>query len=161
MTQEMVRPTDDLKGTTLQMRVSAAYLKSIDEWRRLQPDLPSRSEAIRRLTTAALRGPAMSPEAAHELKRSGHSNAEVGRKLGRSGERVRQALSHRKRQDSSTHLSLRSASVLREILHTEQIDPKPVSALSADDIRAAGGSKKVIEDIRAWLRSHGRDLQLP
>jgi len=53
----MVRPTDDPKGTTLQMRVSAAYLKSIDEWRRKQPDLPSRSEAIRRLTAIGLRGP--------------------------------------------------------------------------------------------------------
>jgi hypothetical protein len=54
MTQDMVRPTDDPKGTTLQMRVSAGYLKSIDEWRRQQPDLPSRSEAIRRLTAIAL-----------------------------------------------------------------------------------------------------------
>jgi hypothetical protein len=57
MTQEMVRPTEDPKGTTLQMRVSAGYLKSIDEWRRQQPDLPSRSEAIRRLTAIALQGP--------------------------------------------------------------------------------------------------------
>ena len=54
MTQDMVRPTDDPKGTTLQMRVSAAYLKTIDDWRRQQPDLPSRSEAIRRLTAIAL-----------------------------------------------------------------------------------------------------------
>ena len=52
MTQEMVRPTDDPKGTTLQMRVSAACLKSIDDWRRKQADLPSRAESIRRLTTA-------------------------------------------------------------------------------------------------------------
>jgi hypothetical protein len=58
MIQGMVRPTDDPKGTTLQMRVSAAYLKSIDDWRRKQPDLPSRSEAIRRLTAMALREPA-------------------------------------------------------------------------------------------------------
>src|SRR6267154_6770967 len=56
MMQDMVRPTSDPKGTTLQMRVSAAYLKSVDEWRRKQPDLPSRSEAIRRLTAIALSG---------------------------------------------------------------------------------------------------------
>jgi hypothetical protein len=61
MTQDMVRPTDDPKGATLQMRVSAAYLKSIDEWRRQQPDLPSRSEAIRRLTAIALGPAALSP----------------------------------------------------------------------------------------------------
>jgi hypothetical protein len=54
MTQDMIRPTDDPKETTIQMRVSAAYLKSVDEWRRQQPDLPSRSEAIRRLTAIAL-----------------------------------------------------------------------------------------------------------
>ena len=50
----MARPTDDPKGITLQMRVSPGYLKSVDEWRRQQPDLPSRSEAIRRLTAIAL-----------------------------------------------------------------------------------------------------------
>jgi hypothetical protein len=54
MMQGMVRPTNDPKETTIQMRVSAAYLKSVDEWRRQQPDLPSRSEAIRRLTAIAL-----------------------------------------------------------------------------------------------------------
>jgi hypothetical protein len=49
MTQDMVRPTEDPKQTTLQMRVSANFLKIVDDWRRRQPDLPSRSEAIRRL----------------------------------------------------------------------------------------------------------------
>jgi hypothetical protein len=49
MMQDMVRPTDDPKNTTLQMRVSEAFLKTIDEWRRKQPDLPSRAAAIRRL----------------------------------------------------------------------------------------------------------------
>ena len=32
-----------------QMRVSDAFLASLDEWRRGQPDLPSRAEAVRRL----------------------------------------------------------------------------------------------------------------
>jgi hypothetical protein len=32
-----------------QMRVSPSFLRLIDEWRRKQPDLPSRAEAIRRL----------------------------------------------------------------------------------------------------------------
>jgi hypothetical protein len=49
MPQEMVRPTKDPKQTTLQMRVSDSFLKMVDDWRRKQPDLPSRSEAIRRL----------------------------------------------------------------------------------------------------------------
>ena len=32
-----------------------APLEQLDEWRRNEPDLPSRAEAIRRLTTAMLR----------------------------------------------------------------------------------------------------------
>jgi metal-responsive CopG/Arc/MetJ family transcriptional regulator len=56
MTQEMVRPTEDPKDTTLQMRVSQSFLKSVDSWRRKQEDLPSRSEAIRRLVELALKG---------------------------------------------------------------------------------------------------------
>jgi hypothetical protein len=55
MTQDMVRPTDDPKASTLQMRVSSSFLKSVDEWRRRQPDLPSRSEAIRRLVELGLK----------------------------------------------------------------------------------------------------------
>jgi hypothetical protein len=31
------------------MRVSDKFLRTVDEWRRHQPDLPSRTEAIRRL----------------------------------------------------------------------------------------------------------------
>jgi hypothetical protein len=37
-----------------QMRVTEEFLRSIDDWRRQQPDLPSRAEAIRRLTEAGL-----------------------------------------------------------------------------------------------------------
>jgi hypothetical protein len=37
-----------------QMRASAAFLERIDNWRRVQPDLPSRAEAIRRLVEIAL-----------------------------------------------------------------------------------------------------------
>src|SRR3954467_9016817 len=46
---DMVHPTDDQKPITIQMRVSAGFLHAVDAWRRQQPDLPSRSEAIRRL----------------------------------------------------------------------------------------------------------------
>lgn len=38
----------------LQMRVSDSFLKLVDDWRRHQPDLPSRSEAIRRLVEKAI-----------------------------------------------------------------------------------------------------------
>jgi hypothetical protein len=55
MTQDMVRPTDDPKDATLQMRVSEAFLKSIDDWRRKQTPIPSRAAAIRRLVELALK----------------------------------------------------------------------------------------------------------
>src|SRR5215203_3352269 len=37
-----------------QMRVSEQFLRTIDDWRRKQPDLPSRAEAVRRLVDAGL-----------------------------------------------------------------------------------------------------------
>lgn len=39
------------------MRLSDGLMGGVDEWRRLQPDLPGRSEAIRRLLTHALENP--------------------------------------------------------------------------------------------------------
>jgi hypothetical protein len=36
-----------------QMRVSEQFLRMVDDWRRTQPDLPSRAEAIRRLVELA------------------------------------------------------------------------------------------------------------
>lgn len=38
----------------IQMRASDDFIRSIDEWRRIQPDLPPRSEAIRRLIAIGL-----------------------------------------------------------------------------------------------------------
>jgi hypothetical protein len=40
----------------IQLVISKGLVREIDEWRRLQPDLPNRSEAIRRLVDAGLKG---------------------------------------------------------------------------------------------------------
>ena len=37
-----------------QMRVDKSFIEKIDEWRRTQKDLPTRSEAIRRLVEIGL-----------------------------------------------------------------------------------------------------------
>lgn len=37
------------------MRVSPSFIKAIDDWRRKQADLPTRSEAIRRLVEIGLK----------------------------------------------------------------------------------------------------------
>jgi hypothetical protein len=40
----------------VQLRLSDAAAKAIDDWRRIQPDIPTRSEAIRRLVEKGLKG---------------------------------------------------------------------------------------------------------
>lgn len=44
----------ELKTTRLNLVVPPSQVVEIDAWRRKQPDLPSRSEAIRRLIQAGL-----------------------------------------------------------------------------------------------------------
>lgn len=43
------RMADELKSIRLQMVIAPSQVAAIDAWRKEQPDLPSRSEAIRRL----------------------------------------------------------------------------------------------------------------
>jgi hypothetical protein len=42
-------------GKPLMIRCQDDFLGALDQWRRAQPDLPSRSEAVRRLVTLGLR----------------------------------------------------------------------------------------------------------
>jgi hypothetical protein len=44
----------DDKAERFEMRVSKAFLGSVDAWRRTQADIPPRAEAIRRLVEQAL-----------------------------------------------------------------------------------------------------------
>jgi transcriptional regulator with XRE-family HTH domain len=50
----MGRPPGRIQDRPFQMRLSREFLERLDEWRRTQPEPPSRAEAIRRLTTAML-----------------------------------------------------------------------------------------------------------
>jgi hypothetical protein len=45
------------KTERFEMRMEPETLKKVDDWRRTQPDLPSRAEAVRRLVEAALKPP--------------------------------------------------------------------------------------------------------
>jgi hypothetical protein len=40
---------NDIADKTYQMRVTKRFLRTIDDWRRKEPDIPPRAEAIRRL----------------------------------------------------------------------------------------------------------------
>ncbi len=50
----MPRTTTDPKINKLEMRVSDAFLKLVDSWRKKQADKPSRSEAIRQIVLEKL-----------------------------------------------------------------------------------------------------------
>lgn len=45
---------DTKKENRLEMRVDEVWLEQIDDWRRKQPRIPSRAEALRRLTQLGL-----------------------------------------------------------------------------------------------------------
>jgi hypothetical protein len=63
---------NDIANKTYQMRVTKRFLTAIDDWRRKEPDIPPRAEAIRRLvelgiaagsTTAQPSAPLVAPGA--------------------------------------------------------------------------------------------------
>jgi len=57
------------KSERVELRVDAEFLARVDEWRRQQPDIPSRSMAIRRLVDGALQAAgARSPAQKHGRK---------------------------------------------------------------------------------------------
>lgn len=51
-----------MKTERFEMRANQEFLKKLDDWRRSQPDLPARAEAIRRIVDKALEadGPTLS-----------------------------------------------------------------------------------------------------
>lgn len=53
---------EELKSVRLQMVIAPSQVAEIDAWRKTQDDLPSRSEAIRRLVDLALDAPRKTPE---------------------------------------------------------------------------------------------------
>jgi hypothetical protein len=52
--QKRGRPRTGI-GTPVQVRLRDGLLASLDQWRRKQPDLPNRPEAMRRLIEEALK----------------------------------------------------------------------------------------------------------
>jgi hypothetical protein len=50
------RPAGRTQDRNLHMRVDAAFLSLVDEWRRHQPDIPPRTEAIRRMVEIVTKG---------------------------------------------------------------------------------------------------------
>ena len=48
---------DEERTERFQMRVSPAFLRLVDDWRRKQADLPSHAEAVRRLVERGANAP--------------------------------------------------------------------------------------------------------
>jgi hypothetical protein len=51
--QNRGRPAGRTQDRPFQMRVSEVFLRTVDDWRRAQIDVPSRAEAIRRMVELA------------------------------------------------------------------------------------------------------------
>ena len=51
----MARPTDEAKVERMDLRFPPSLIRLIDEWRRVQPEIPGRAEAIRRLVMLGMR----------------------------------------------------------------------------------------------------------
>ena len=74
------------KPSALEMRLGGSFLKTVDEWRRKQKDLPSRAEAIRRLVE---RGLANRPPARQLSKGAKRKAAKMaGREIDRLGDQT-------------------------------------------------------------------------
>jgi len=72
------------KTDRFEMRVTASFMKTVDEWRRKQRDLPPRAEAIRRLVE---RGAGVTSAPRQRSKESRHKAAELaGREIDRLGD---------------------------------------------------------------------------
>jgi hypothetical protein len=48
------RPPGKIQDSILHMRVSAQFIRVLDDWRRQQPEEPTRTEAVRRLVELGL-----------------------------------------------------------------------------------------------------------
>jgi hypothetical protein len=87
------------KASALEMRLGRSFLKTVDEWRRKQKDLPSRAVAIRRLVERAL---ANRPRARQQLSKGAKRKAAkmAGREIDRLGDQTatREERARRKRQ---------------------------------------------------------------
>jgi metal-responsive CopG/Arc/MetJ family transcriptional regulator len=53
MAKKVGRPAGRKQDRPFQMRVTDELLARVDDWRRMQADMPSRSEAIRRIVEQA------------------------------------------------------------------------------------------------------------
>lgn len=51
----MARPTDEPKTDRIELRTNAPFSEQIEEWRRRQPRIPSRSAAVRQLVEIGLK----------------------------------------------------------------------------------------------------------
>lgn len=49
------QPSEQTQSRLMQMRVNDEFVALLDSWRRTQPDIPGRTEAVRRLVSEGIR----------------------------------------------------------------------------------------------------------
>jgi hypothetical protein len=54
MPKKKGRPPRMVQTHPMQIRVSPEFLEKLDNWRRMQPDLPTRTESIRRIVEGVI-----------------------------------------------------------------------------------------------------------
>jgi hypothetical protein len=79
------RPKSTGIGAQIGMRWHAPDLAAIDEWRRQQPDLPTRSKAIRRLVEIALAS--TQPQKPTSKKSAADASGMAGRQIDNLGDK--------------------------------------------------------------------------
>jgi Arc/MetJ-type ribon-helix-helix transcriptional regulator len=72
--------TDWMKDQRIPVMMSSEDVAAIDEWRRKNADLPSRSEAIRRLVEIGLKAHTPEPKAVEQLRERVAGAAELAAK---------------------------------------------------------------------------------
>lgn len=52
----------EINTERLELRISPRLMKIVDDWRRAEPDIPTRSEAIRRMVACCVNSPLQSED---------------------------------------------------------------------------------------------------
>jgi Arc/MetJ-type ribon-helix-helix transcriptional regulator len=86
-----IQPMGEKKDQRIPVMMSSEEVEAIDDWRRQRPDLPSRSEAIRRLVEVGLTVKTAGPRKYQDAKRGKDTKRRAGELAGAAIDRMAEA----------------------------------------------------------------------